>query len=68
MGATRCPAEPYEVAVAYCMDTLDVADAEAFDEHLLVCNECGGIVEATEQYVRAMRVAAERIQAEPDAR
>jgi hypothetical protein len=50
------------------MDTLDTADAEAFDEHLLVCDECWGIVEATEQYVRAMRVAAERIQTEPDAR
>jgi hypothetical protein len=25
------------------MDTLDAADAAAFDEHLLVCDECWGI-------------------------
>ena len=68
LGATRCPANPDEVAEAYCMDALDAADDAAFDEHLLVCDECWGIVEATEQYVRAMRVAAERIQTEPDPR
>jgi hypothetical protein len=43
------------------MDTLDAADAAAFDQHLLVCDECWGIVEATEAYVRAMREAAERL-------
>ena len=68
MDGTRCPADPYEVAVAYCMNTLDAADAAAFDQHLLVCNECWGIVEATEEYVLAMRAAAERLRVEPDAR
>jgi hypothetical protein len=37
------------------MDTLDAVDAAAFDEHLLVCDECWGIVEATEKYVRAIQ-------------
>jgi hypothetical protein len=37
MDATRCPANPGEIAEAYCMDTLDAA---VFDEHLLVCDEC----------------------------
>jgi hypothetical protein len=40
------------------MDTLDAA---AFDGHLLVCDECWGIVEATAEYVRAMREAAQRL-------
>jgi hypothetical protein len=40
------------------MDTLDAADTAAFDGHLLVCDECWGIVEATAEYVRAMREAA----------
>jgi hypothetical protein len=43
------------------MDTLDAADDAAFDEHLLVCDECWGIVEATEAYVRAIREAAQRL-------
>ena len=58
------------------MDTLDAADAAAFDEHLLVCDECWMAVEVTDRYVRAMREAAERLRrdstgslpGEPDAR
>ena len=58
------------------MDTLDAADAAAFDEHLLVCDECWMAVEVTDRYVRAMREAAERLRRhsrgsvlrEPDAR
>jgi len=61
LDAIRCPANPGEVAEEYCMDALDAADAAAFDEHLLVCDECWGIVEATETYVRAMREAAQHL-------
>jgi hypothetical protein len=43
------------------MDTLDAADTSAFDEHLLVCDECLAFVEVTEQYLRAMRSAAEQV-------
>jgi hypothetical protein len=68
LDATRCPADPDEVAKAYCMETLEAADAAAFDEHLLVCDECWRIVEATEEYVRPMRIAVARLRKEPDAR
>jgi hypothetical protein len=61
LHADRCPVDPDEVAEAYCLDTLDAADTAAFDEHLLVCDECWGIVEATDEYVRAMRAVAERL-------
>jgi hypothetical protein len=44
------------------MDTLDAADAAVFDQHLLVCDECWGIVEATDEYVRAMRAVVERLE------
>jgi hypothetical protein len=62
--ATPCPAKPEEVAEAYVMETLDAADAAVFDEHLLVCARCLAIVEATDEYVRAMRAAAERLRRE----
>jgi len=61
LDATRCPADPEGVAEAYCMDTLDAADAAAFDEHLLVCDKCWGIVEAADECVRATRKAAKRL-------
>ena len=48
------------------MDTLDAADAEAFDQHLLVCDECWATVEAAEEYVHAMREAAKRLREESD--
>ena len=61
LHATPCPAKPEEVAEAYVMETLDAADAAVFDEHLLVCEACLAIVEATDEYVRAMREAAEQL-------
>jgi hypothetical protein len=66
LDASRCPADADEVAEAYCMDTLDAADAEAFDQHLLVCDECWATVEAAEEYVHAMREAAKRLREESD--
>jgi hypothetical protein len=66
--ANECPADLEEVAEAYYMDALDAADAAAFEEHLMVCDECLHIVEATEKYVRSLRESLERIQTEPDAR
>jgi hypothetical protein len=76
LHASRCPAKPEEVAESYVIETLDAADAAAFDEHLLVCDQCLAIVEATYDYVRAMREAAEQLRrdstgslpGEPDAR
>ena len=43
------------------MGTLPAADAAKFEEHLLVCQECRILLESTEQYVRAMGNAAERL-------
>jgi hypothetical protein len=57
----RCPTDPDEVAEAYCMGALDRATAAAFEDHYVTCKTCGEIVEATERYVRAMKVAAQRL-------
>jgi hypothetical protein len=63
----RCPVDPDEVAEAYCMGTLDRAAAIAFEDHYITCNRCVEIVEATERYVRAMRVTAARLRPAPTA-
>jgi len=65
LKANHCPPDPEETAEAYCMGTLsDKADATAFEEHCFVCPRCLAVVEATERYVRNMRIAARRLRNE----
>jgi hypothetical protein len=42
------------------MGTLDRVAAR-FEDHYITCSTCAEIVEATERYVRAMKVAAQRL-------
>jgi hypothetical protein len=49
------------IAEAYVMNTLARADAAVFEEHLLVCSRCRAAVEDAEHYVRAMKIAAQRL-------
>jgi hypothetical protein len=55
------------IAEAYVMSTLARPDAAVFEEHLLVCSRCRAAVEDVEHYVRAMKIAAQRLRA-PKAR
>jgi hypothetical protein len=57
----RCPAQFNVVAEAYVMNTLARADTTVFEEHLLVCIRCRAAVEDAEHYVRAMKIAAQRL-------
>ena len=59
----RCPAQFNAVAEAYVMNTLGRADAAVFEEHLLVCSRCRAAIEDAEHYVRAMKIAAQRLRA-----
>ena len=45
----------------YAMKTLNVADLDRLDDHLLVCPECRKRLGETERYVLAMRAAAARL-------
>ena len=57
----RCPAQFNVIAEAYVMNTLSRADAAVFEEHRLVCSRCRTAVEDAEHYVRAMKIAAQRL-------
>jgi hypothetical protein len=57
----RCPAQVNVIAESYVMNTLARADAAVFEEHLLVCSRCRAAVEDAEQYVRSMKIAAQRL-------
>jgi hypothetical protein len=59
----RCPAQFNVTAEACVMNTLARADAAVFEEHLLVCSRCRAAVEDAERYIRAMKIAAQRLRA-----
>lgn len=54
----RCPLDPEETAEAYVLGTLSPEVAAAFEDHYLTCAACAAVVEAADEYVRAMRAAA----------
>jgi anti-sigma factor RsiW len=59
----RCPAALSEIAEAYVMNTLPRADAAVFEEHLITCSRCTAAVEDADHYVRAVKIAAQRLRA-----
>jgi anti-sigma factor RsiW len=62
--AQQCPPDIEEVAEAYCMETLDPAARLAFEEHYLTCDSCASLVASTDEYIRAMRNALERLRSD----
>jgi len=53
-----CPPDPIETAEAYCMGTLNAADATRFEDHYIACKQCAPIVEDAGLHVRAMQSTA----------
>jgi hypothetical protein len=60
LDPNHCPADPFETAAGYIMDTLDNADAEVFEEHCLICCRCLAALEEAERYVHAMQIATQK--------
>jgi hypothetical protein len=46
---------------SYAMLTLPEPEAERLEEHLLVCAECSGRLQSTDEFVAAMRAAAAKM-------
>lgn len=57
----RCPAQINETAEAYVMSTLPRAETVTFEDHLLVCDRCTATVAEVYNYVRAAKIAAQRL-------
>jgi uncharacterized protein with PIN domain len=43
----------------YAMRTLPATEVESLEEHFLICSECRDRLQATDEYVAAMRAAAQ---------
>jgi anti-sigma factor RsiW len=46
------------------METLGRSERLAFEDHYLTCPRCASIVASTDEYVRSIRSALERLRAE----
>ena len=60
----NCPPDVEEIAEAYCMETLDRPARLAFEAHYLACPRCASVVASTDEYIRSMRNALERLRTE----
>ena len=62
--AESCPADPAEMAEAYCLGRLAPEAAAAFEDHYLTCPACAEAVETADAFVRAIKKAARRLTGE----
>ena len=60
-----CPTDIDEVAEAYIMERLAPADTLLFEDHFITCRQCAEAAGETEWFVRAMKAAMQRLNAEP---
>jgi len=68
MQLQRCDQFTDESLEQYSMDSLAEPALTELEEHLLICSHCRQRLEATDDYVSAMRGAAARIQEEAESR
>jgi hypothetical protein len=59
--AQQCLPAIEEIAESYCMEKFDHSQRIALEEHYLACERCRSIVANTDQFIRAMKIAAQRL-------
>ncbi|HYP06311.1 MAG TPA: hypothetical protein VER03_08735 [Bryobacteraceae bacterium] len=56
---------PEETLEQYSMGQLPESEIEPVEEHLLFCEKCQNVFEATDEFVRVARTGLDRLQSEP---
>jgi hypothetical protein len=59
---SQCPKNPDDIAEALALGRLLEEHASVFREHVLTCSRCRETLQTTEEYVRAMKAAAQRLE------
>ena len=67
MSKTQLPHIAEDALELYVMGRLSEPETEPVEEHLLVCHHCQDLLEETEEFVKAIRVAARELENEPEA-
>jgi hypothetical protein len=63
LNSDTCPIDIVETAEAYVMKRLSTADALRFAIHCLTCRQCTAATQEAENFVRAMKGAAQQCKA-----
>lgn len=61
MEIDRCPADPNELVEAYLSHRLAKEDSAVFEDHFLGCPRCSERLQFTDDFITAVRHAAERL-------
>jgi anti-sigma-K factor RskA len=61
LESNHCPADRDEIAESYILGTLRTEQADAFEDHYVVCNLCATVLEKTSEYLDAVRLAAKTL-------
>jgi len=61
MEVDRCPADPDETIDAYLSGRLPEQQSAVFEDHFLGCPRCSERLQFTDDFITAVRHAAERI-------
>jgi hypothetical protein len=64
LNSDTCPIDIGETAEAYIMKRLSTADALRFAIHCLTCRPCAAATEEAENFVRAMKAAAQQFKSD----
>lgn len=67
MSKTQLPHIAEDALELYVMGRLSEPETEAVEEHLLICHQCQDLLEETDEFVNAIRVAARELENEPEA-
>jgi hypothetical protein len=62
MKVDRCPADPDKMVQTYLSGGLPEEQRTVFEDHFLGCPRCSERLQFTEDFITAMRHAAERLQ------
>jgi hypothetical protein len=65
MSKTQLPHISEDVLELYAMGRLSDSELEPVEEHLLVCHACQDALQETDDFVRAIRVAARELESQP---
>jgi Putative zinc-finger len=65
MSKTHLPHPTEDVLEQYAMGALSEAEIDMVEEHLLVCTACQDSLTATDDFVRAARIATEELASQP---
>jgi len=58
---SACPEDAEDTAERYLLRRLPAAEAERFEEHYIICENCAAVLSEAEDYISSIRAAGLRL-------